>query len=289
VEGQIGPQSGLPVFVYDESAWPHLYSAVATSPPPPGPTTPERVQEVDWREVGDDIVQGVYELGRAARAPAVLERALQLGEWSDEELTARAWYTGTGDPSHIRNVLRRALQMEQSATRRIGRTHGGGPFHVTGEHEPRGPRFGTPYRPAGRDATEPDYAPHAIDLAALDAATARHMMLQDLLAERLSARGIRPLSPSAAEPAFDLGFEHNGRRYVVEVKSGLPVTPQQVRLGTGQILEYAHLLKDGDAEVVPALLIEAEPPDPWRQLAAELGIRLVAADELEEGLDSLTT
>lgn len=291
VDGQIGPQSGLPVYVYDQSAWPQLYSAVATSPPPPGPSTHEqRVQEVDWQEVGDDIVQAVHELGQDARAPAVLEYALQLGEWADEELAARAWYTGTGDPSHVRNVLRRALQMEQSSTGRISRTHGSGPFHVNGAYESPRRRFGTPYRPAAsRDATQPDDAPHRVDLSALDAATARHMMLQDLLAGRLTARGIRPLSPSATDPAFDLAFEHNGYRYVVEVKSGLPVTPQQVRLGTGQILEYAHLLRDRDRDVIPALLIESEPPSPWTQLAAGLGIRLVRADALAEGLDSLTT
>jgi hypothetical protein len=247
----------------------------------------QRVQEVDWHEVGDDILQAIYELGRDARAPAVLERAMQLGEWSEEELAARAWYTGAGDPSHIRNVLRRALKMEQSATRRIGRTRGSGPFHVTGDYQPRAVGFGAPYRPAGRNATEPDDVLQGVDLAALDAATARHMRLQDLLAERLTARGITPLSPSTADPAFDLAFKDNGRRYVVEVKSGLPVTPQQMRLGSGQILEYAHLLKHSDVEVIPALLIEGEPPGPWTQLAGELGIRLITGDALDAGLDSL--
>lgn len=288
VEGQIGPQSGLPVYVYDESARPRLYDAVGDSPPPPGPSTPEQlVQEVDWQEVGDDVVQAVFELGRDARPPAVLELAIRLGEWSEEELAARAWYTGSGDPSHVRNVIRRAIRMEQSVSGRIGRTHGSSPFHINGDYKPPGSGFGTAYRPAGREPTQPDDAPHSIDLSALDAATARHMMLQDKLAERLVARGISPLSPSPSNPMFDLAFEHDGRRYVVEVKSGLPASQQQVRLGTGQVLEYAHLLRDGERDVVPVLLIEAAPPAPWAALAAELGIRVLQADALDVGLDSL--
>jgi hypothetical protein len=243
---------------------------------------------VDWHEVGDDIVQAVYELGRDARAPAVLERAQELGEWSDDELAARAWYTGAGDPSHVRNVLRRALQMEQSARGRIGRTHGSGPFHINGEYEPPHTGFGIPYRPAsGRTATQPDDAPHLADLSALDAATARHMRLQDQLADSLTARGLKPLSPGPADPAFDLAFQYDGCRYIVEVKSGSPVSPQQVRLGVGQILEYAHLIGASDDDVVPVILIESSPPGSWTELAAKLGIRLVRADKIAESLDSL--
>lgn len=290
VDGQIGPQSGLPVYVYDESAWPQLYDAVAFSPAPPGPATLEqRVQEVDWHEVGDDIVQAVYELERDARAPAVLARALELGDWTVEEVDARAWYTGTGDQSHVRNVLRRALQMEQSATGRISRTHGSAPFRVRGDYEPP-LTFGAPYRPAAdRGATQPDEAPHRVDLSALDAATARHMTLQNTLAERLKARGISPLSPGTGDPVFDLAFEHHGRHYVVEVKGGLPATAQQIRLGVGQVLEYAHLLRTADRDVVPALFIESEPAAPWVALAAKLGVHLICADAVDDGLDALTS
>jgi len=50
IEGQQGPQSGLPERIYDEAAIPRLYEAVASSPPPPGPRRLEqRVQEVSPR------------------------------------------------------------------------------------------------------------------------------------------------------------------------------------------------------------------------------------------------
>lgn len=105
VEGQTAPHSGLPERV-DASAWGDLYAAVASSPPPPGPTTLEqRIQELEWVDVAEDVLAAVHALGSRARRPEVLERALELGGWTPEELAARAWYTGSGEPSHVRNIV----------------------------------------------------------------------------------------------------------------------------------------------------------------------------------------
>jgi hypothetical protein len=131
-------------------------------------------------EVGDDVLQAVYELGRDALAPAVIERAIEIGEWTEEKLAARAWYTGGEDASHVRNVVRRATCYEQDVTRRIGRTYGSGPYRILGRYEPSAAGFGVAYRPArNREPTQPDDAPHQFDLNKLEAATARHMELQD--------------------------------------------------------------------------------------------------------------
>jgi hypothetical protein len=134
----------------------------------------------------------------------------------------------------------------------------------------------------------PDDAPHQVDLSALDAATARHMSLQDALADQLRERGIEPRSPGSWQPRFDLAFEHEGRGYVTEVKSGAPVSAQQVRLGVGQILEYSHLMQDGEHRVRPVLLLEGEPPHPWTVLLdGNLGITVIRGDAISASLDRL--
>jgi hypothetical protein len=110
------------------------------------------------------------------------------------------------------------------------------------------------------------------------------------LADALRRRGVEVRSPGSWQPQFDLAFEHAGKCFVVEVKSGDPVSTQQVRLGVGQLLEYRHLLRDTDTvlqEMHTVLLVEAEPPHPWGALAVALGIQLLRADQFEESLPAL--
>jgi hypothetical protein len=288
VEGQTGPQSGLPERVYDESAWPKLYAAVAASPPPPGPKTLEqRVQELEWQDVADDVLAAVDSLGSRARRTETIERAVDIGEWTQEELDARAWYTGTGRESHIENIVAKALQNEHVLTQRLDRQKGSGPYVPRGRAAAAA-QFGARYRPATQAAvTEPDDIVHRVDLSALDAATARHMSMQDELANNLRERGIEPRSPGSWEPQYDLAFEHDGQRYVVEVKSGSPVSSQQVRLGVGQVLEYCYLMRRLGQQLHPVLMLEGDPPNPWGVLASDLGIAVIRVAELVASLDRL--
>ncbi len=290
VPGLYGPQNPIPEHVNNPDHQTALYAAVSNSPPAPSPTTVEaRIQEVQWRDLGDDVLQAVYELGSEARFGEVLERAIAIGRWTPEELGVLAWYTSANaEPSHIRTVVRQAIGFEESLTRRIHRDYSSGPYRIVGDYALVGSGFGSTYRPAsGHEATQPDDAVLKIDLAALEAATERHMKLQDDLAEALEARGIDPRSPSGSQPFFDLAFEHDGLRYVVEVKSGNPASQQQVRYGVGQVLEYAHLLSSADASVIPVILIESVPPMPWVDLAGQLGVRVLVAAELDSALDTL--
>jgi hypothetical protein len=85
-------------------------------------------------------------------------------------------------------------------------------------------------------------------------------------------------------------FGYGGKAFVVEVKSGNPVSAQQVRLGAGQVLEYRDLLRDGQfglPDVRAVLLLDGEPPLPWREMARSLGIWLLNADRLEDSLTDL--
>ena len=69
------------------------------------------------------------------------------------------------------------------------------------------------------------------------------------------------------------------------MKSGSPVTSQQVRLGVGQVLEYCHLIGDAARSV---LLVESAPPEPWpAMLPGHLGIGVLRADRLSASLDAL--
>jgi hypothetical protein len=287
VEGQRGPQGGLPEFIADADARDQLYRAVAASPPPPGPQTLEqRVQELQWLDVVPDVLEAVRSLGKEARRQAVVSRAIEIGEWSEEELEARAWYTGSGVASHVEHIVTQALELEVGSKGRLERVHG--VYSVRDAAAP-GAGFAAPYRPAGDD--EPDaeqLSPNLVDLSELDRATRRHMDLQDRLAAALREREVEPDSPQPWQPRFDLGFEHEGRRFVVEVKGGDPVTPQQIRLAVGQVLEYRRLLSESEsAEFTPVILVESTPPHPWPVLAADLGISLLRADELDGSLSAL--
>lgn len=287
VEGQQGPQSGLPAHVADADARTRLYRAVAESPPPPGPQTPEqRVQELERQDVVADVLEAVRSLGRGAREQAVVSRAIELGGWSTEELEARAWYTGSGVGSHIEHIVRQALRFEVGSKGNLRQVHG--VYSLTNVAPAAG--FGVPYRLTG-DGVSPgdkELPAQLVDLSELDRATKRHMDLQDCLADALRKRKITPLSPGSWQPQFDLAFEQEGKRYVAEVKSGDPVSAQQVRLGVGQLLEYRHLLGDADSQDVCAvLLVESAPPIPWAVLAGSAGIQILRADQIEKSLTAL--
>ena len=239
-------------------------------------------------DVGDDVLEAVYELANEARLAQVLERTITIGGWTQEELDVLAWYTSAdAEPSHIRAVVRRAIAYEDSLNRRIHRDYSG-PYRIVGDLTPPDQGFGAKYRPASRNAaTQPDDVVLKIDLAALEAATARHMKLQDGLAATLTQRGIEPRSPSGSQPLFDLAFQCGGARYVVEVKGGDPASNQQVRYGVGQVLEYAHLLSGADPPVIPVILFESAPPEPWVELLSELGVQVLISSELDESLSTL--
>ncbi len=125
VVGQIGPQSGLPARIADRDALRALFEAIAQSPPPPGPRNLEqRVQEVEWRDVVPDVLEAVTSLGGKARQTEIVARAIELGEWSDEELSARAWFTGGGSDSHVEHVLGQVFLFEVGTGGALRQLHG---------------------------------------------------------------------------------------------------------------------------------------------------------------------
>ena len=80
-----------------------------------------------------------------------------------------------------------------------------------------------------------------------------------------------PLSPSGQQPAFDLAWRARGQLVVAEVKSlALDIELTQVRLGLGQVLDYAHTLN-----ARPVLVFERRPNSPrWEALCDRHSVAL---------------
>ncbi|MFJ4412238.1 hypothetical protein [Streptomyces sp. NPDC088910] len=115
----------------------------------------------------------------------------------------------------------------------------------------------------------------AIDLSALDAGTAAHEATIRALAVHLDRRGVRLLGPAPRAPLFDAGWVEGEQIFIAEVKSlGATGEDQQIRLGLGQILDYAYQLAGADP-VVPVLVLERSPSsNRWAGLTTTLGVRL---------------
>src|SRR5262249_44642283 len=148
--------------------------------------------ELEWRDVLPDVVEAVQSLEKDAREDAVIARAIEIGGWTQDELKARAWYTGSGVNSHIEHIVRSALQLETGTKGQFDRVHG----VYSLKADIPAPGLGVAYRPASKNpAAQEELPAHLVDLSELDRATERHMNLQDRLAEALRHRGIEPRSP----------------------------------------------------------------------------------------------
>jgi hypothetical protein len=105
-----------------------------------------------------------------------------------------------------------------------------------------------------------------LNLEALDRGTAAHEATVTALSRTLERRGLLPQRPGRHAPAFDLGWTEDGVVYIAEVKSltGTDQT-QQIRLGLGQVLDYAQQIRHSrltSSPVQPVLVLEHEPSHP---------------------------
>lgn len=120
-----------------------------------------------------------------------------------------------------------------------------------------------------------------VDLEALDRATAAHEATLLAFARRLASRGLVPQRHGRNAPKFDVGWADGLTVYVAEVKSlGSAVEDQQIRLGIGQVVDYAEQLRSRPAipgqSVRAVLVLERRPrePDRWMAAAESVGIGL---------------
>ncbi|MEO3785162.1 hypothetical protein ABGB12_17660 [Actinocorallia sp. B10E7] len=103
------------------------------------------------------------------------------------------------------------------------------------------------------------------------------------LIEHLAQKEIKARQHARNAPRFDAGWTHDDDVFVAEVKSLTGTSEeQQIRLGIGQILDYAHQLRSThpDDRIRPVLVLEKQPTDPrWTSVADQSGILLTWAPD----------
>ena len=106
------------------------------------------------------------------------------------------------------------------------------------------PLAGLAYRPANEQAaTTTERVPFSVDPNEQDRALRAHATAQNVLASWVAERGWTAISPAPGDPAFDVAWRRGQETFVAEVKSILPMNEvRQLRLGLGQVLDYAHEL-----------------------------------------------
>jgi hypothetical protein len=125
-----------------------------------------------------------------------------------------------------------------------------------------------------------------LDLNRLDKATAVHEATVGALLAHLSDQGVEVRSHAPGAPAFDAGWSRGKDLFIAEVKSLTGAREdQQIRLGIGQVLDYAHQLRTAHPRrrLHPVLVLEKRPVDPrWSSLAQSVGIRLTWGPEFPD-------
>jgi hypothetical protein len=135
--------------------------------------------------------------------------------------------------------------------------------------------LGIPYRPAPRTTIRRDTEPWSRDPSLVDRALLSHAETQDDLSAEVLAAGLFPRSPGPGEPDYDIAWETDHAVIVGEVKSLTTSNEErQLRLGLGQVLRYADLMKSTTKKkVIPILALEHRPSDErWLALCTSLDV-----------------
>ena len=130
--------------------------------------------------------------------------------------------------------------------------------------------------------------PASVDPDAVGRGLRAHRRLENLLAIEARSRGLDPRDPPLEGPAYDIAWNHGDMLTVCEVKS-LTIANQaaQIRLGLGQLLDYAFTLRERGEIVRPALVVERGPASShWRRLCSQHGVLLVWPETLSELWDA---
>ncbi|WP_329169811.1 hypothetical protein OG754_00495 [Streptomyces decoyicus] len=101
------------------------------------------------------------------------------------------------------------------------------------------------------------------------------------LIDHLSGQNIELRGHARNAPRFDAGWSRDDDVFIAEVKSLTGASEdQQIRLGIGQVLDYAHQIQLARTfgRVRPVLVLEKQSADPrWTSLAEASGILLTWA------------
>ena len=145
------------------------------------------------------------------------------------------------------------------------------------------PTLSSPYRQANEKPESSLPVPFQVDPNALDRGLAAHAETQNALAEWAADNRFKPISPGLGDPDFDIGWWDGDTFVVAEVKSLTSHNEaRQLRLGLGQILDYADIVARSKAKARPVLTVEREPSDRrWVDLCRNHGVTLVWPGSLD--------
>ena len=214
-----------------------------------------------------------------------LAAARASGEWSGFDVPAPRLDDRVGRPA--------VISSDTTEDANAGRTEGASSDERRDLRRPRGrieaTGFGAPYRPVDATVSVMPRVAFTVDPEAIDRGTTEHKRAQTAVSDALRALGIEPLSPSAGDPDFDVGWRIGEAWFVAEVKSLTAANEAtQVRLGIGQVLEYRHVLNRRHPNVRAVLVLEREPDmGRWSELLESLGIDVVWPATLDAHLARL--
>lgn len=143
--------------------------------------------------------------------------------------------------------------------------------------EPNSGEVGEEYREEDEEVATRARDEFRVDPDAVDRALRGHRHTQNLLARWARNRGYRPRRPGKGEPRFDVAWQQGDVLVVAEVKSlsgGLAQTGQ-LRLGLGQVLDYAAQFEDRGLRTKPVLAVEHEPDERWDRVCSRNGVVLI--------------
>jgi hypothetical protein len=125
----------------------------------------------------------------------------------------------------------------------------------------------------------------SLDLDKLDKGTEAHEATVAALIEHLVARQVEVRGHGRNAPRFDAGWSRGDDVFIAEVKSLTGAgEEQQIRLGVGQVIDYAHQLRSlkTHGQVRPVLVLEKQPADSrWTAMARDNGIILTWGPDFE--------
>lgn len=228
---------------------------------------------------GNAAILGHMEAGKALRvfwgAKGVVEYA---GEF--EVSATDPWYTARAKET-ASEALRDVITFRLIPRGRVEPAAEGQP-RARKRVRPVAP-MSTPYREANEAAASAPRDPFEVDPEVVDRGLIGHAMTQNLLALRAARRGFTTLSPGAGDPDFDLAWRTPTGTIVVEVKSMTATNESgQLRLGLGQVLDYAHALGGATSGVRPVLAVERRPvEDRWTEICSAVGVTLVWPDSFD--------
>src|SRR5687768_51847 len=99
----------------------------------------------------------------------------------------------------------------------------------------------------------------SLDLNQLDEATEAHEKTVAALIDHLVRQNVEVRGPARNAPLFDAGWSRGESVFIAEVKSLIGAREdQQIRLGIGQVLDYAHQIRDMGmpGDIHPVLVLE---------------------------------